>query len=272
MMIIDRITKKQVRVSLLLGLGAGVVLFTAAFIAEASWILHAPLPILLLSLAPYFYFSASYKNNERRREAQKTESKDMLQESEWIFMREGAGGGELVILNKNGEYIGVYKSVNVPAWLKRITIFIAWVEGFFASTKGIFDSHGQPVAGIQKVSEKGSVTLEVNNRRGETAGYYEEHRAVSSLKTHGTLKRKDGSVWLSVNMSTSAGDFLLKDAEGRFIASYRFGYFDYALSEPFKNGTGYELVKVNESLTEDEKTLLSALVCHWMGYKLQGAG
>ncbi|WP_426870172.1 hypothetical protein [Jeotgalibacillus proteolyticus] len=270
-MIIKRITKKQVRVSLLIGLGAGAALLTAAFIAEASWVLNAPLPILLLALAPYFYFSASYKNNERRREAQKTESKNILQESEWIFMREGAGG-ELNILNKNGEYIGFYKSVNVPAWLRRITIFIAWAERFFSSTKGIFDSHGQPVAGIQKISEKGSVTLEVNNRRGETAGYYEEYRAVSSLKTHGNLKRPDGSVWLSVTMSTAAGDFHLKDAEGRFIASYRFGYFDYALSEPFKNGAGYELVKVNESLTDDEKTLLSALVCHWMGYKLQGTG
>ncbi|KIL52817.1 hypothetical protein [Jeotgalibacillus campisalis] len=232
--------------------------------------LNAALPILMALLAPYFYFSSQYKNNERRKEAEKTEQKDMLKESEWIFMKEGAGGAEVMILNNRGEYIGVYKSVNLPRWLRGVTVFIAWAEGFFTSTKGIFDSRDEPVAGIQKVPIKGKVTLEVNNRYGEPAGFYEEQRVNSTGKNKGVLKKPDGSVWVEVSMSSIAGDFHLVDTDGRFIASYRFGYFDYALSAQFQNSAGYELVKVNESLTLNEKTLLSAMVCYWMGYKLHG--
>jgi len=154
--------------------------------------------------------------------------------------------------------------------VQRLKFIFNGADSFFSKTRGVFNSHGRPVIGFHKTSTKQGVSLEIRNENAETVGYYEELRFKSFNKNKGILKLVNGLEWISVETTSAAGDFYLKDNNGNFIASYRFGYFDYALEEAFQKAEGYELVKINEKLTRNEKVLIAAVICYWMGYKAQG--
>lgn len=258
------IYSRKARYSLILGITVATIILAGGFAMEAEWIFNFGGPIVLAALSPYLHFNSKQKNAIRMEKAESLDGRSILDRSEWIFQRDTGSSSGLAIVDKHGEYLGTYKSVNVPKWISGINILFSFSERFFSGTKGIFNSHDKPVVGFRKTTTKQGVLLEVRNEHAETVGTYEEVRLKSMMKRKGTVMRPDGTVWIHAETSTAAGDFQLTDTEGRFVASYRFGYFDYALAEPFKNGIGYELIKVNSDLTDNEKALISAVICYWM--------
>jgi len=263
-MIVIEIYREKARVSLGAGMTVFAIILAAGFAMELEWLFHLAVPILLGALSPYLHFKAKEKHAIKMKKAETLEGRSLLDRSEWIFQRDTGKTAQLDIIDQQGEYIGIYKSVNDSKWTRAIMILFSFSEKVFSGTKGIFNSHGKPVVGFRKMTTKRGIVLEVRNEHAETVGTYEEVRFKSMMKRKGTIKLPDGTIWIHAETSTAAGDFHLTDIKGSFVASYRFGYFDYALAEPFENGIGYELIKVNPALTQNEKALIAAVVCYWM--------
>ncbi|WP_227394607.1 hypothetical protein [Jeotgalibacillus aurantiacus] len=252
------------------GMTAAIALFISVSLIDLDWALRMAVPVTMVALSPYLIVNSKEKQKLLISEASESDGKSVMSESEWIFQRESTVTSQLTILNKEGQYIGCYRLVNNAPLKKVASLIFSGADAYYSFTAGVFDSHGKPVLGFQKRKEDGHTILEVRDQQAETIGFFKEAR-LQMIKMAGTFQLADGSTWFQAKSSSMVGDFTLADQSGRFIASYRHGYFDYALKEPFKHHTpGYDLVKVNENLTDHEKVLVAAVISYWMSYLLRG--
>ncbi|KIL49579.1 hypothetical protein [Jeotgalibacillus soli] len=236
-----------------------------ALIVQAKWVLNLFAPFMMMLLTPYLHYSSKAKNILLAEGAAEKEGRSVLDENEWILKRDSGFFNEFKFVNHCGEYIGSLRPVNVPRWMYFAGAIINRSEQFFSVAHGIFDSHGRPVTAYRAKKSHKMTTLEIRNEHGVTVGFYEEQRYKSLIKAKGVLMNANREVILEASTSSMAGDFNLTDENDRFFASYRHGFFDYAMAEPFKNDqTTNQLVKVGKDLTRDEKVLLAALICYWM--------
>ncbi|WP_404405633.1 hypothetical protein [Jeotgalibacillus malaysiensis] len=235
---------------------------------EVEFLSALALPVFAIGMSPYFYIRSKEKQAKWLAKAADLEGRSLLDEDEWIFEWSGSSAGAMTIINKDGEYLGAYKIVNLPLIKKLMSAAFAGLEAYFSFTAGIFTSHNEPAVAFQKRKEDGNVVLEIRNHKGETAGFFKEERKLT--RTNGSIYTADGELLCEVKTKSMAGDFDVSTQDGRFFASYRHGYFDYAIKPQFQKSTALDLVKVGGQLSENEKTLAAAVVCYWMSYLQRG--
>ncbi|KIL43379.1 hypothetical protein KP77_30850 [Jeotgalibacillus alimentarius] len=259
---------KKENIALIAGIAFIVGTGALMIYLESQWLNVLVYPIVAIGSGPYFYIRAKEKQARWLPEAAELEGRSLLDEKEWIFEFNGSSYEALTIINKDGEYTGAYKIVNLPFWKRAVSMFFPGLDTYYAFTGGIFTSHNEPAVAFQKRKENGRNVLEIRNHRGETAGYYKEEKKLT--RTNGAIYTADGELLCDVKSKSMMGDFNLSTVDGRFFASYMHGYFEYAMKPQFQKSNGQDLVKVGEELSDNEKTLAAAVVCYWMSYLQRG--
>ncbi|MDZ5711087.1 hypothetical protein [Jeotgalibacillus haloalkalitolerans] len=259
---------KKENVALIAGLLFMAAAAAVMFYYEVELLNALAFPIFAIGISPYFYIRSKEKEAKWLSEAAELAGKSLLDENEWIYEYTGSSYSSLTIVNKDGEYIGAYKIVNLPLWKKVVSMFLSGLDAYYSFTAGVFTSHNEPAVAFQKRKENGRNVLEIRNHEGKTVGYYKEEKKLT--RTNGAIYTADGELLCDVKTKSLAGDFHLQTEDGRFFASYMQGYFDYAMKPQFQKSTALDLVKVGDQLSEIEKTLAAAVVCYWMSYLQRG--
>ncbi|TFD99747.1 hypothetical protein [Jeotgalibacillus salarius] len=245
------------------------VVMAGMFYFEVEVLAALAFPVFAIGMSPYFYIRSKEKEKKWLSKAAALDGRSVLDETEWIFERNGSPAASMSILNKGGAYIGAYKIVNLPFIKKVSSMVFAGADAYYSFTAGVFTSHNEPAAAFQKRKEDKQTVLEIRGHSGETAGYYKEDNK-KLTRINGAIYTADGDLLCEVKTKSMAGDFDIHTTDGRFFASYRFGYFDYAMKPQFQKSVALDIVKVGNELSHGEKTIAAAVVCYWMSYMQRG--
>ena len=148
---------------------------------------------------------------------------------------------------------------------RKLTFFSFFANGFiFPATYDILDMQDNLLATFTNWTNGNLYVLKLFDAKDVEIGYFEQRLTKSKLKNMGTLFYRDGSVWQELEAKNISGDIDVRDAEGKLVATYRYGRFPYALHPAFEAEGLQNHIRFGEAISNEEKLAYTMIFFFWL--------
>ena len=165
----------------------------------------------------------------------------------------------LLLFEKNGEFIGMVKPVNIPWWMYPFCLFNESILEFFPLTYRFISHEGETQFTFQKKGSLKQVKLTIFDQENKEIGTYiqEELKALFHIK--GKLFNEKEEPILSIKASGFSGDFSWNDEEGNQWAYFYNGKFPHEYTDIFRD-THNDIVELSDTISNQDKIRLLAVI------------
>ncbi len=215
--------------------------------------------ILMPALFLFFLAIVSRRHYNKIKEIAIPNSDKAITDVDHLVLKKDAGLNPRVLcFEKNGHYIGMFKSAQLPWWLYPVLLYQSSLITLFPITIAFISNDNKTLLTLKRKGFKESI-IAVYDQNRTFLGEYVRKEFKSLIKLHGELRNEQGEVILPVNVDGFSGDFTLKDEKQHTWAHFYNGYFPHEYTNIFKD-IDNDIVELSNEIPTPHKQVLLGMV------------
>jgi len=166
---------------------------------------------------------------------------------------------KLLVFEKNGNFIGKVKPLEIPWWLYPFQFFHEALLAFIPLTYGFISHKGETLFTFRKNGWLKQTKLTIYNRDTKKIGTYIQEELKSLFQIKGKLYNIKGEKILSIHASGFSGDFSWEDEERNQWAYFYNGKFPHEYTNIFRDIQN-DIVALSDKLSKEDKIRMLAII------------
>lgn len=184
---------------------------------------------------------------------------DLLETNHAVIKKDVSFTPGLLIFEKNGNFIGAVKPLDIPWWIYPFQIFYEALLEFLPLTYGFISNKGETLFTFRKNGWLKQTKLTIFNQEKKDIGIYIQEELKSLFQIKGKLFNEQGEPLLSIQASGFSGSFSWDDEKGNQWAYFYNGKFPHEYTNIFRDIQN-DIVELSDNLSKEDKMRLLAII------------
>jgi len=165
----------------------------------------------------------------------------------------------LLLFEKNGNFIGMVKPLDIPWWMYPFQFFHDALLEFLPLTYGFISYDGEILFTFRKKGWLKKTKLTIFNQEEKEIGLYIQEELKSLFQIKGELFNEKDEHILSIKASGFSGSFSWNDREGNQWAYFYNGKFPHEYTNIFRDIQN-DIVALSDELSKQDKVRLLSVI------------
>lgn len=234
---------------------------------QGEWLEMLILLVPLGFVVSIIFISRSHYNKVKSVNIPRSE-KQLLDLDHTVIKKDAGVIPRLLLFEKDGQFIGTVKPLDIPWWMYPICIFNESMLEFFPLTYGFIDSNEEIQFTFRKTGWLKQIKLTIFNIENHKIGTYIQEELNTLFQIKGKLLNEKDDKVISIQASGFYGDFRWQDEEGNQWAYFYNGKFPQTYTTIFRD-IHNDIVQLSDDLHKPDKIRLLAVIGFLFMYRIK---